>query len=183
MTELETMQRAKMYLDSFTEGKDPLSGKPLPDGDTLLNPRYSRCLGYVAGILQQVIDNGGNVGHPGANGFALLTRQQAAAFTPSEEPLTISRLLELVAVQTGNERIGRIRGASLTDKLADIEFLRSETVPDVNGKEKKQRIPTEAGRKIGISTQMYGKNGEYTAVVYNANAQRFVVDTLLTEKI
>ena len=54
MTELETMQRAKMYLDKLAEGTDPISGQPVPTGDSLANPRLSRCFQYVSGIFKMV---------------------------------------------------------------------------------------------------------------------------------
>ena len=44
MTELEKMQRAKMYLDKLANGIDPISDREMPD-DTVLNQvRLSRCL-------------------------------------------------------------------------------------------------------------------------------------------
>lgn len=62
MTELEKMQRAKMYLDKLANGIDPISDREMPD-DTVLNQvRLSRCLFYVSDILWQVIENGGQIG-------------------------------------------------------------------------------------------------------------------------
>ena len=63
MTELEKMQRAKMYLDKLANGIDPISDREMPD-DTVLNQvRLSRCLFYVSVILRQVIENGGQIGY------------------------------------------------------------------------------------------------------------------------
>ena len=59
MTELETMQRAKMYVEKMANGIDPLSGRPAQETDLINNVRISRCLFYVADILQKVIDNQG----------------------------------------------------------------------------------------------------------------------------
>ena len=62
MTELEKMQRAKMYLDKLANGIDPISDREMPD-DTVLNQvRLSRCLFYVSDILRQVIENEGQIG-------------------------------------------------------------------------------------------------------------------------
>ena len=61
MTELEIMQRAKMYLDKLAQGIDPISGDEVPEDSVLNNVRLARCFFYVSGILQQVIDNGGTV--------------------------------------------------------------------------------------------------------------------------
>ena len=51
MTELETMQRAKMYVEKMANGIDPLSGRPGQETDLIINVRISRCLFYVADIL------------------------------------------------------------------------------------------------------------------------------------
>ena len=62
MTELETVQRAKMYMDKLAQGIDPISGQELPEDSALNNVRLARCFFYVSGILEQVIQNGGQVG-------------------------------------------------------------------------------------------------------------------------
>ena len=61
MTELEIMQRAKHYIDSLANGFDPLSGRPVKEDDVVNQVRISRCLFYVSGVLQKVIENGGTV--------------------------------------------------------------------------------------------------------------------------
>ena len=61
MTELETMMRAKQYIESLANGKNPLTGQNVNDDDIINNIRISRCLFYVSGVLQKVIDNGGEV--------------------------------------------------------------------------------------------------------------------------
>ena len=43
MTELETMQRAKMYLDKLAQGIDPISGDEVPEDSVLNNVRLARC--------------------------------------------------------------------------------------------------------------------------------------------
>ena len=62
MTELETMQRAKMYLDKLARGIDPISNQEMPEDAVLNNVRICRWLHYVSGGLEQVIANGGTVG-------------------------------------------------------------------------------------------------------------------------
>ena len=44
MTELETMQRAKMYLDKLAQGIDPISGQEIPNDSVLNNVRLARWL-------------------------------------------------------------------------------------------------------------------------------------------
>ena len=49
MTELETMQRAKMYLDKLARGIDPITDREMPEDAVLNNVRICRCLHYVSG--------------------------------------------------------------------------------------------------------------------------------------
>ena len=54
-------------------------------------------------------------------------------------------------------------------------LLFEEEAPSGN----KNKRPTEAGWKLGISTQQRsGQNGDYTAVVYDQQAQQFILDNL-----
>ena len=59
MTELETLERAKMYMEKLANGINPIDGSMIPDEDVVNNVRLSRCFFYVADVLRQVIDNGG----------------------------------------------------------------------------------------------------------------------------
>ena len=59
MTELEKMQRAKMYIDKMANGINPIDDTAAPENDVINNVRISRCFFYVSDILRQVIENGG----------------------------------------------------------------------------------------------------------------------------
>ena len=62
MTELEAMQRAKMYLDKLAQGIDPITNQEVPEDSVLNNVRLARCFFYVSDVLGKVIDNGGVIG-------------------------------------------------------------------------------------------------------------------------
>ena len=59
MTELEVMQRAKMYIDKLANGINPIDDTAVSENDVINNVRLSRCFFYVSEILRQVIENGG----------------------------------------------------------------------------------------------------------------------------
>lgn len=61
MTQLETMQHAKQYLDQLSNGTDPITQEPLKRDDPLATERLQKCFAYVSGILGQVIANGGQI--------------------------------------------------------------------------------------------------------------------------
>lgn len=76
MTELETMLRAKMYMDKLAQGIDPITNQEMPEDSTLNNVRLARCFFYVSDVLGQVIANGGVVGgKPKLQDFSI-TREQ-----------------------------------------------------------------------------------------------------------
>ena len=59
MTELETIQRAKMYMDKLAKGINPIDDTPVPEDDIVNNVRLTRCFFFVSDVLRRVIENGG----------------------------------------------------------------------------------------------------------------------------
>ena len=59
MTELELLERAKMYMDKLANGINPLDDTFIPENDIVNNVRLSRCFFYVSDVLRQVIEKGG----------------------------------------------------------------------------------------------------------------------------
>ena len=175
MTELETMQRAKMYMDMLSQGVDPITGRPLPQGCGLDNARLGRCFSYVAGVLDKVIANGGTVGAKTRTLAFSLTLEQRAAVRLSEFPISISDWINALYFVAGNPDMKKLAPGSVTDWLVSRGMMVKQT--DENGRT--QRLPTENGRRLGISTKnRTGKDGDYQAVFYDLNAQRFLLDNL-----
>ena len=110
MTELEIMIHAKSYIDSLANGIDPLSGQAVRDDDIVNNVRISRCLFYVSGVLQKVIDNGGEVQREKLKRSQLaefsLTDEQKLNLKPENSPQTISKIA--AAINTHIPRHGCI---------------------------------------------------------------------------
>ena len=59
MTELEKIERARMYIDKLANGINPIDDTMAPDDDLINNVRLSRCFFFVSDVLRQVIENGG----------------------------------------------------------------------------------------------------------------------------
>ena len=85
MTELEIMQRAKMYMDKLAQGIDPISDQEMPEDSVLNNVRLARCFFYVSGVLDQVIANGGNVKKTPKKDF-YVTEEELRRIAVSQEP-------------------------------------------------------------------------------------------------
>ena len=175
MTELETMQRAKMYMDKLAQGIDPITDRELPEDSALNNVRLARCFFYVSDVLGQVIANGGMIGgRPKLQPFSI-TVEQLSRVRISQEPVRVTQLVEMIGTAVDNPQMKKLSTTAITNWLLEKGFLEKQTTPDG----KSRRVPTASGRMIGLSTETrQGQYGEYLEVFYNAEAQQFVLDNL-----
>ena len=174
MTEIEIAKRAKMYMDQLAQGIDPISCQELPHDSALNNVRLARCFFYVSGILEQVIRNGGYVGTVSKTGFSI-TPEQLAKVQISPTPIRITEFAEAVLQAVGTANMKRPNAVKITNWLTENGFLKKEAMPDG----KSRRVPTDHGRRLGITAQLrQSPDGEYLAIYYDANAQRFLLDHL-----
>ena len=176
MTELETMQRAKTYIDKLANGVDPLTDLPVRDDDVINNVRISRCLFYVSGVLGRLIQNNGEIKPPKKKKEAFrLTDGQLARFRFSDEPIPISEITRRFNELDKTEDHTQLKHTVLTKWLIGIGALREIT----RGNGTTRKDPTEQGRALGILTeQRTSQNQTYTVVLYNRQAQQFLVDHL-----
>lgn len=174
MTELESMRRAKMYIDRMANGVNPIDGAPVPDEDFLNDVRISRCLFYVSDILRQVIENNGVIGsHQTTRKEYTIPDVRRFAF--SETPITLSevvrRLNDIIDLETYHKFNYKVIASWL------IEIGALEVRSTVEGKKVKR--PTSQGSALGISVELRtGAKGEYTVVLYNREAQQFLLDNI-----
>ena len=174
MTELEIMQRAKMYMDKLAQGIDPISGQEIPDDSVLNNVRLARCFFYVSGILDQVIANGGRVISGEKNFY--ITQEEISRLQLSQEALRITQLADRITDGVNDPARKRLKATTITNWLTEKGFLEKRV--DEAGKSK--RLPTAAGEQLGLYVrEMQGKTGSFQAVYYGANAQRFILDHLM----
>ena len=174
MTELETMQRAKIYLDKLARGVDPISNQEVPEDTVLNNVRISRCLHYVSGVLEQVIANGGVVGKREESPF-VVDRSRMGGIRLTEQPVSLTEFTGNIVAGMGDPNMKRPSPKAITGWLIDRGLMELTTDPEG----KQRRLPTEAGLRAGLSTaRRTGQNGEYLAVYYDANIQRLILDHL-----
>ncbi|MBE6942048.1 MAG: hypothetical protein E7436_03710 [Ruminococcaceae bacterium] len=176
MTELETLERAKMYMEKLTNGINPIDGSTIPDEDVVNNVRLSRCFFYVADVLRQVIDNSGVTAQKKAKKepFALPVEKRSG-FAFSDVPITISEIVKRINDLVANENMNRLTISMVTDWLVSINIL----VNEMNAEGKIAKRPSPQGRSLGIGVENRTSiNGPYSVVVYNREAQRFIIDNL-----
>lgn len=176
MTELETLERAKIYMEKLANGISPIDGSMIPDEDVVNNVRLSRCFFYVADVLRQVIDNGGVAPQKKLKKepFALPVEKRSA-FQFSDTPIPISEVANRINALIDEETMKKLSYSAIRDWLVSINMLEDT----LNGDGKTVKSPTGRGEHVGINREArMGQNGTYFVVVYNRAAQSFIWDNL-----
>lgn len=174
MTELEIMQRAKMYMDKLAQGIDPISGQELPNDSVLNNVRLARCFFYVSGVLDQVIANGGRVISEEKNFY--ITQEELSRVQPAWEEIRITQLADRVMESVNDPARKRLKATTITNWLIEKGFLEKR----LDSAGKSRRLPTAAGEQLGLTLrEQQGQNGPYQAVYYSKEAQQFILDHLM----
>lgn len=176
MTELEKIAYAKSFIDKLANGINPFDDTLVSDNDIINNVRLSRCFFYVSDILRQVIENGG-VKKPKRTPKIsfFVTVEQLEKFEYSSEPISVSEVAKRINAMTDNEKMENISYRQINQWLLNVGMLR---LVDIGGKKPVKR-PTEYGNQIGISVEIrMGRYGEYQVVLYNGEAQRFILDNI-----
>lgn len=176
MTELETMERAKMYMEKLANGINPIDDSVIPDEDVVNNVRLSRCFFYVADVLRQVIDNGGISAKTKTKKQRFnLPVEKRSEFAFSNEPITISEIVKRINQLNEGEDMSKLKHTEITDWLLSVGLLQNE----LNAEGKVTKRPTPQGESVGIALESRtGMNGTYFVVVYNLAAQHFILDNI-----
>ena len=176
MTELEKIAYAKSFIDKLANGVNPIDDSTIPDGDVVNNVRLSRCFFYVSDILRQVIDNGGVTKPKRASKIPFaVSLEQLEKFEYSTEPVSVSEIAKRIYAMADNENMEKVSYRQINQWFLNIGML---YLHDFGGKKPVKR-PTEEGNQIGITVEKrIGRYGEYQVVLYNEDAQRFILDNL-----
>lgn len=176
MTEKEVMRRAKMYIEKLANGINPLDDTDIPEDEAVNNVKISRCLFYVSDILRQLIEKDDSSSKKSSDKENFnISFDEIQKFRFSDTPIPISEIAKRINELTENENMKKISYKHLNDWLVNIGMLCQQTESD--GKLKK--LPTATGIEIGITVEVRrSMRGEYTVVVYNRDAQKFIIDNI-----
>ena len=176
MTELEKLERARMYIDKLANGIDPISDTEAPDSDIINNIRLSRCFFYVSDILRQVIENGGTVPQKKEKKVPFsVSMDKLAEFEYSKNPISVSEIARRITSLSDCENMQQMKYTAITNWLTELGLLHTEDSPAG----KRATRPTEKGIEMDITVaERTGLQGTYQVVVYGLKAQHFIIDNL-----
>ena len=177
MTELETMKRAKMYLDKLANGINPLTDQPVPDSDCINQVKISRCLFYVSDVLQGVIEGdcrSEKPKKPKKSSFTI-TQEDLKKYQFANNPIPVSEVTNRINDLVDLNTMFKLKYTSITTFLLQCGFLVQGQYVDG----RTFRSPTDQGKALGISSEeRTGQAGTYHVTVYNAAAQQFILDNI-----
>ena len=175
MTEKEIIKRAKDYIDGLANGMNPLTGEPVDESDIVNNVRISRCLFYVSGILEKVLNGEKNILPRVKKSTFSISAEKLENFEYSSEPILVSDIVERIMSLSENENMRKLPTSKITKWLLKNGFL-EERKNDL-GKLKKH--VTSVGEEIGLyQEEREGQYGRYAVTLYTTSAQHFLIDNL-----
>ncbi len=175
VTELDKLKSAKEYMQKLAEGIDPLAKKELPNDTVLNNVHLSRCFFYVADVLGKVINNGGRVSRSITPFF--ITKEERSCVPVSNKCVSISEFVNTINEVVKEKGRRKLTTTAVTGWLVEQGLLRVE----YNSRGKSQKVITDKSSRIGImSIIKEGQYGAYTIILYNRQAQQFLLDNLFS---
>lgn len=104
-----------------------------------------------------------------------MTPQQISQVVLPDHGLRITEFTALLYAAVDNPAMKRPGTTAITNWLVEQRMLQKATGQDG----KQRRVPTEEGLRLGLYTEMrQGMYGEYEAVYYAPEAQRFLLEHL-----
>ena len=180
MTMTSTCEQNKVkvateWINKLANGINQIDGSVLPDNDIVNNIHISRCLFFVADLLDKVGRK--DLFSPKKNDVVFNLSPDDLSRIYIAEKSTISMFVKEIN-KVIPENMKRLKVSSVIKWLLSLGYL--DEVEKGDGH--RTKVPTDLGRSIGISSEMrVTQNGEYSAVIYDANAQRFILNNLLKE--
>ena len=163
--------------DTLKHAINPLTDSPVPENECINQVRISRCLFYVSDVLRKLIENGGAAEKPVKTEKRMfsISREELKGYIFDENPIPVSKIASKLNGLVDTDAMTKLSHRSITSFLLNGGYLRMQE--SVSGKTSK--VPTELGRRIGISMEeRQGSNRLYYVTVYNKDAQRFILDNM-----
>lgn len=159
------LERAIENVEKMANGINPLTNELLPTTSLLNNIEISRSLFYLLNIVK----NGKKSNNSKQKFF--ITRAELNKYKYTQD-LTISEFVNYINSLKNVDDTKKLKFTALANWLVSIGML-----VEVEEGNKKRKIPSEYGEKIGIYRQTRnGYYGTYDVNLYDKYAQNFIID-------
>lgn len=174
--DMKKLDVAIKYIDNIANGYNPSTNTPLEHNSVLNNTNVIRCMFFVKEVLQEVQRNNGVIGKNKKEEPQLPFTYEVLKNYKYSDDVTITKVVAQINGLVKDNNIKKIQIRPITKFLKDNGFL----IEDKTDEKTLTRV-TKKGEELGLYNT-YRKsniNGmEYLAVMYNKQAQEFIVDNL-----
>ena len=178
--DMKKLETSIKYIEKLANGCNPTNNEPIEKDSILNSPNIIRCMFFIKEVLKEVENNNGVIGKIKKEDMQPFPYEILKEFKYIEDK-TISKLVGQINEPIKQPNIQKISVTTITKWLKNNEYLREERI---EGFTNKCSVVTEKGKNIGlyneIRTSKVVTNNEYLAVIYNKQAQEFIVNNLKT---
>lgn len=178
MDEIEKIRYAKSFIDQLAQGVNPVDGIPVAEKDVINNVRITRCLFFVSDVLGKVCNGEYSKPQP---------KPKKSSFFVDDE--LISKLKVENRKMSASEIAARIDEVNENDgstykfprrAIGEWMIENGFLTEDVDNGGKRKKSPTLKGESMGVigESRVGYKGDAYTAILFNADAQRLIYDNL-----
>ena len=188
------IERAETYLRKLSCGVNPLTGELLPDGDACKQERISKCLAYVASLLQKQLDHSDIAGHAAEGATAkpekaekkptqkkqmvplAIDSEMLTRYRFFDNPVSISRVVRNInELLPRNVRMNHLLYADVANFLVQQGILSRQAAED--GKE--ANLPTALGETYGFEKTEGDIRGHHNIFTQCwQKAQQYILDNI-----
>ena len=174
--DLDKLDIAIKYVERIADGRNPVNNIPLDEESALANQNVLRCMNFIKNVLEEVKENDGYIEKcekKNKNNNYPFERFKLFKY---ESDKTINNFLKQLNEPIQDEQYKKVSHKPITTWLKQEGYLKDEKLGEF---EISATIVTEKGKEIGLRNEKRTFDGrDYVAVVYNQQAQEFIVEKL-----
>ena len=179
--DVKRLDVAIQYINRMTSGRNPVTNRPAPENEVLMNPNVHRCLEFISEVLQDVRSQGGVIGkQPGRSTAPKVSIAQTFPYEVLNkyqylQDQQISYFLKQISeLSTEGQVVPAVPAVHINNWLREKGYLEKRMVAEFG---KETSVPTEKGTQIGIYSERAGiGSNQYYRIWFNEQAQRFLID-------
>lgn len=174
MNDIETIYKAKIYVEKLANGINPITDEPIAEGDVLNDIRIVRALFCVSNVMQKVIESGGEFAIKKLKKLPFtITEEQLKGYEYSNKPIALSRVVKKINALVSGDNMKNLSMYGVRRWLMEMALL--ERVEKEDGSSRVE--PTELGKTMGISLVLMTIDGrEKLVTCYDSEAQEFILN-------
>ena len=170
--DVKRLDVAIQYINRMTSGRNPVTNRPAPENEVLMNPNVHRCLEFISEVLQDVRSQGGVIGkQPGRSTAPKVSIAQTFPYEVLNkyqylQDQQISYFLKQISeLSTEGQVVPAVPAVHINNWLREKGYLEKRMVAEFG---KETSVPTEKGTQIGIYSERAGiGSNQYYRIWFN----------------